>query len=59
MAGNMLDTILHTTVEWFDAEFASEALKRARKDRLVPGYEVDGLTAQVPQKIKLWRDGER
>jgi hypothetical protein len=38
-----------------DAEFAREALERARNDKLVPETEVDSLTAQVPQKIKLWR----
>jgi hypothetical protein len=38
-----------------DAEFAEEALNRARNDKLVPEHEVDSLTAQVPQKIKLWR----
>jgi hypothetical protein len=38
-----------------DAEFAEDALQRARNDRLVPEEEVDGLTAQVPQKLKLWR----
>jgi hypothetical protein len=38
-----------------DAEFATEALRRARKDKLVPESELDSLTAKVPQKIKLWR----
>jgi hypothetical protein len=38
-----------------DAEFAREALERARNDKLVPEHELDSLTAQVPQKIKLWR----
>lgn len=38
-----------------DAEFATEALKRARNDKLVPEHELDGLMARVPQKIKLWR----
>ena len=38
-----------------DAEFADEALRRARQDKLVPDSELDTLTAKVPQKIKLWR----
>jgi len=40
-----------------DAEFAKEALKRARNDKVVPEHELDGLTARVPEKIKipLWR----
>jgi len=38
-----------------DTEFASEALKRARDDKLVPEDELEGLTAKVPEKIKLWR----
>jgi len=38
-----------------DAEFAREALKRAKKDKLVPEYELDSLTAKVPKKLKLWR----
>ena len=36
-------------------EFAREALKRARKDKLVPENEFDSLTVKVPEKIKLWR----
>jgi hypothetical protein len=36
-------------------EFAREALKRARNDRLVPEREFDSLTAKVPEKVKLWR----
>jgi hypothetical protein len=38
-----------------DAEFAEAALERARNDKLVPEHELHSLTAQVPQKIKLWR----
>ena len=38
-----------------DTEFASEALKRARDDKLVPDDELDGLTAKVPEKVKLRR----
>jgi hypothetical protein len=38
-----------------DAEFAEEALKRARADNLVPDCELDGLTTKVPEKMKLWR----
>jgi hypothetical protein len=38
-----------------DAEFAEEALNRARNDRLVPETEIDSLIVQIPQKIKLWR----
>jgi hypothetical protein len=38
-----------------DAEFAEEALKRAREDNLVPECELDGLTTKVPEKMKLWR----
>ena len=37
------------------AEFAEEALSRARNEKLVPEHELHSLTAQVPQKIKLWR----
>jgi hypothetical protein len=38
-----------------DAEFAEEALNRAKRDKLVPERELDSLTAKVPEKIKLWR----
>ena len=38
-----------------DTEFANEALRRARKDKLVPESELDSLTAKVAPKIKLWR----
>jgi hypothetical protein len=38
-----------------DPEFAEAALERARNDKLVPEHELHSLTAQVPQKIKLWR----
>ena len=38
-----------------DAEFAEEALKRAREDNLVPECELDNLTTKVPEKMKLWR----
>jgi hypothetical protein len=38
-----------------DAEFAEAALERARNDKLVPEHELHTLTAQVPQRIKLWR----
>jgi hypothetical protein len=38
-----------------DGEFAEEALRRAREDRLVPEYELANLIAKVPEKMKLWR----
>jgi hypothetical protein len=38
-----------------DAEFAEEALRRAREDNLVPEYELATLIAKVPEKMKLWR----
>jgi hypothetical protein len=38
-----------------DAEFAEEALRRAREDNLVPEYELANLVAKVPEKMKLWR----
>ena len=38
-----------------DPEFAEAALERARDDKLVAEHELHTLTAQVPQKIKLWR----
>jgi hypothetical protein len=38
-----------------EADIASEALKRAKADRLVPEGELDSLTARVPEKVKLWR----
>jgi hypothetical protein len=38
-----------------DSEFASEALERAKEDRLVPEGELGSLTVKVPQKMKLWR----
>jgi hypothetical protein len=38
-----------------DAEFAEEALRRAREDNLVPEYELANLIAKVPEKMKLWR----
>jgi hypothetical protein len=38
-----------------DGEFAEEALKRAREDKLVPEHELANLTAKVPEKMKLWR----
>jgi hypothetical protein len=38
-----------------EADIASEALERAREDRLVPEGELDSLTVRVPEKIKLWR----
>jgi hypothetical protein len=37
------------------AEFAEEALKRARDDKLVPEFELANLTAKVTEKLKLWR----
>jgi hypothetical protein len=36
-------------------EFALAALNRARRDKLVPAVELDGLTAEVPPVLKLWR----
>ena len=38
-----------------EADIASEALERAKADRLVPEGELDSLTVRVPEKIKLWR----
>jgi hypothetical protein len=38
-----------------DPEFAEAVLERARNDKLVAEHELHSLTAQVPQKIKLWR----
>ena len=38
-----------------DGEFAEEALRRARKDSLVPEHELANLIAKVPEKMKLWR----
>jgi hypothetical protein len=38
-----------------DADFAREALERAKEDRLVPEGELGSLTVKVPQKMKLWR----
>jgi hypothetical protein len=38
-----------------DADFAREALERAKVDRLVPEGELGSLTVKVPQKMKLWR----
>ena len=38
-----------------DTEFAREALKRAKKDKLVPESELGSLIVKVPEKIKLWR----
>jgi len=38
-----------------DADFAREALERAKEDRLVPEGESGSLTVKVPQKMKLWR----
>jgi hypothetical protein len=38
-----------------DAEFATEALERAKKDKLVSESELGSLTTKVPEKIKLWR----
>ena len=37
-----------------DAEFAEEALKRAREDNLVPKRKLANLIAKVPEKMKLW-----
>ena len=36
-----------------DADFAREALERAKKDRLVPEGELGSLTVKVPEKMKL------
>jgi hypothetical protein len=38
-----------------DAEFAKEALERAKKEKLVPEHELGSLTIKVPEKVKLWR----
>ena len=38
-----------------DADFAREALERAKEDRLVPEGELGSLTVKVPEKMKLWR----
>jgi hypothetical protein len=38
-----------------DADFAREALERAKEERLVPEGELGSLTVKVPQKMKLWR----
>ena len=36
-----------------DADFAREALERAKKDRLVPEGELGSLMVKVPEKMKL------
>jgi hypothetical protein len=38
-----------------DDEFAVAALAWARRDKLVPAIELDGLTAKVPSLLKLRR----
>ncbi|MEA2778984.1 MAG: hypothetical protein QOK29_528 [Rhodospirillaceae bacterium] len=38
-----------------DDEFAAAALEWARRDKLVPAIELDGLTAKVSAVLKLWR----
>jgi len=38
-----------------DADFAREALERAKEERLVPEGELGSLTVKVPQRMKLWR----
>jgi hypothetical protein len=38
-----------------DDEFAGAALECARRDKLVPEIELDGLTAKVPVVLKLRR----
>jgi hypothetical protein len=47
--------IAHSNDGTQDADFAREALERAKVDRLVPEGELGNLTVKVPQKIKLWR----
>ena len=57
--GNRLKTYIIAIPQRKDgpqnAEFAEEALRRAREDNLVPEYELTNLIAKVPEKMKLWR----